>query len=238
MQQPTLHVVPAATATASPRVQRLDEYIAQFHSELACLNELDSEVMTLRAQRKVLLERIPPAKARLEELRQGRINQLLGGAVSLELAREYRELCELVEDASEAQRLSERQEKRLAIPLQRTQVALNSAVSMVAGSYESYLDHKVMPGTLNALGKQLAPLAALTHAKASIMGNEGALRWAQNELARALKGAMVGEQVELDGDKPAARAVLATPTRSKCPDLIALCDSPGKRQCLLRELDE
>ncbi|KAJ8740981.1 hypothetical protein H9Y13_05125 [Aeromonas veronii] len=74
--------------------------------------ELDQEIVTLREQRKNLMAQIPPAKARREELRQGRINQLMGGVVSLEAAREYRELTELLEDAKAAASLSECQEKR------------------------------------------------------------------------------------------------------------------------------
>ena len=162
----------------------------------------------------------------------------MGGVVSLEAAQEYRELGELLEDAKAASTLSECQEKRLAMPLYQAQLAANSAQSMVAGGYESYLDHKVMPSILNALKKRLAELAALTHAKATIMGPEGARKWAQNEMAHALKEAMSGEQVALDGDKPAAREVLATSTRPQAADLLVLCNSPGKRQCLQRELEE
>lgn len=241
MQQPTLQVVPTIklpNAPAGTRASRLDEHVALFQSEHQKLMELDSEIQVLREQRKALLAQIPPAKERREELRQGRINQLMGGEVSLEAAREYRELGELLEDAKAATTLSESQEKRLAMPLYQAQLAVNSAQSMVAGGYESYLDHKVMPSILNALKKRLAELAALTHAKATIMGQEGARKWAQNELAHALKEAMSGEQVALDGDKPAAREVLATSTRPQAADLLALCNSPGKRQCLQRELGE
>ncbi|MHC6655586.1 hypothetical protein [Aeromonas salmonicida] len=241
MQQPTLQVVPTIklpNAPAGTRASRLDEHVALFQSEHQKLMELDSEIQVLREQRKALLAQIPPAKERREELRQGRINQLMGGEVSLEAAREYRELGELLEDAKAATTLSESQEKRLAMPLYQAQLAVNSAQSMVAGGYESYLDHKVMPSILNALKKRLAELAALTHAKATIMGQEGARKWAQNELAHALKEAMSGEQVALDGDKPAAREVLATSTRPQAADLLTLCNSPGKRQCLQRELGE
>ncbi|MCO4209099.1 hypothetical protein M2R29_14220 [Aeromonas hydrophila] len=49
---------------------------------------------------------------------------------------------------------------------------------------------------------------------------------------------MSGEQVALEDDNPAAREVLATSTRPQAADLLALCDSPGKRQCLQRELEE
>ncbi|HDN9019351.1 TPA: hypothetical protein P2I16_001335 [Aeromonas salmonicida] len=241
MQQPTLQAVPTIQLPNAPvgtRASRLDEHVALFQSEHQKLMELDSEIQVLRAQRKALLAQIPPAKERREELRQGRINQLMGGEVSLEAAREYRELGELLEDAKAAATLSESQEKRLAMPLYQAQLAVNSAQSMVAGGYESYLDHKVMPSILNALKGRLAELAALTHAKATIMGQEGARKWAQNELAHALKEAMSGEQVALDGDKPAAREVLATSTRPQAADLLALCNSPGKRQCLQRELGE
>ncbi|MGL5070567.1 MAG: hypothetical protein ACRC61_04775 [Aeromonas salmonicida] len=241
MQQPTLQAVPMTrlpNAPAATRASRLDEHVALFQSEHQKLMELDSEIQVLREQRKALLAQIPPAKERREELRQGRINQLMGGVVSLEAAQEYRELGELLEDAKAATTLSECQEKRLAMPLYQTQLAVNSAQSMVAGGYESYLDHKVMPSILNGLKGRLAELAALTHAKATIMGQEGARKWAQNELAHALKEAMSGEQVALDGDKPAAREVLATSTRPQAADLLALCNSPGKRQCLQRELEE
>ncbi len=241
MQQPTLQAVPTIQLPNAPvgtRASRLDEHVALFQSEHRKLMELDSEIQVLREQRKALLAQIPPAKERREELRQGRINQLMGGEVSLEAAREYRELGELLEDAKAATTLSESQEKRLAMPLYQAQLAVNSAQSMVAGGYESYLDHKVMPSILNALKGQLAELAALTHAKATIMGQEGARKWAQNELAHALKEAMSGQQVALDSDKPAAREALATSTRPQAADLLALCNSPGKRQCLLRELGE
>lgn len=236
MSQATLHIVP--TAPAATRASRLDEHVALFQSEHAKLMALDSEILTLREQRKTLLAQIPAAKARREELRQGRINQLMGGVVSLEAAREYRELTELLEDAKEAATLSERQEKRLAMPLYQTQLAANSAQSMVAGGYESYLDHKVMPSILKPLKGHLTELATLTRAKASLMGMEGARKWALNELAHALKEAMNGERVELDGDNLAAREALATSTRPQTADLLELCNSPGKRQCLQRELEE
>ncbi len=241
MQQPTLQAVPTTqlpNAPAGTRASRLDEHVTLFQSEHRKLMELDSEIQVLREQRKALLAQIPAAKDRREELRQGRINQLMGGEVSLEAAREYRELGELLEDAKAAATLSECQEKRLAMPLYQAQLAVNSSQSMVAGGYESYLNHKVMPSILNALKGRLAELAALTHAKATIMGQEGARKWAQNELAHALQEAMNGEQVTLDGDKPAAREVLATSTRPQAADLLALCNSPGKRQCLQRELGE
>lgn len=236
MQQTTLQTVP--TAPAATRASRLDEHVALFQSEHAKLMELDKEVLTLREQRKAMLAQIPAAKARREELRQGRINQLMGGVVSLEAAREYRELTELLDDANEAAILSEQQERRLAIPLYQVQLAVNSAQSMVAGGYEGYLDHKVMPSILKPLKGHLAELAALAHAKGSLIGLEGARRWALNELSTALKEAMSGEQVALEDDNPAAREVLATSTRPQAADLLELCNSPGKRQCLQRELEE
>ncbi|MNH27946.1 hypothetical protein D3C79_880760 [compost metagenome] len=49
---------------------------------------------------------------------------------------------------------------------------------------------------------------------------------------------MNGERVALDGDNLAAREVLATSTRPQAADLLELCNSPGKRQCLQRELEE
>ncbi|ENA1858924.1 hypothetical protein ABF206_003005 [Aeromonas salmonicida] len=241
MSQSTLQVV---TTTAAPmasvptKASRLDDRIAQFVNERTKLMALDDEVMTLREQRKHLQERVPPAKARLEELRQGRINQLMGGATSLDSAREYRELNELLGDAKEALTLSQSQERRLALPLYQAQLAVNNAQSIVAGCYESYLDHKVAPLTLKPLAQQLAALAALTHAKASIMGPEGAQRWAQNELARALKEAMSGAAAPLDGDHPAARDALSPLVRPRASDLFALCDSPGKRYILRQELGE
>lgn len=236
MQQTTLQTVP--TAPAATRASRLDEHVTLFQSEHAKLMELDSEVLTLREQRKAMLAQIPAAKARREELRQGRINQLMGGVVSLEAAKEYRELTDLLEDAKEAAALSERQERRLAMPLYQAQLAVNSAQSMVAGGYESYLEHKVMPPILKPLKGHLVELAALTRAKASLIGLEGARKWAHNELAHALKEAMSGEPVALDGDNPAAREALATSTRPQAADLLELCNSPGKRQCLQRELGE
>ena len=235
-QTPSLQTLP--TAPAATRASRLDEHVALFQSEHAKLMELDKEVLTLREQRKAMLAQIPAAKARREELRQGRINQLMGGVVSLESAREYRELTELLDDANAAAILSEQQEKRLAIPLYQVQLAVNSAQSMVAGGYESYLDHKLTPAILAPLKQQLAELAALTRAKGCIIGQEGARRWAMNELGAALKEAMSGEQVALEGDNPAAREVLATSTRPQAADLLELCNSPGKRQCLQRELEE
>ncbi|WP_421223838.1 hypothetical protein [Aeromonas sp. 602293] len=235
-QTPTLQTVP--TAPAATRASRLDEHVALFQSEYAKLMELDKEVLTLREQRKAMLAQIPAAKARREELRQGRINQLMGGVVSLEAAREYRELTELLDDANEAASLSESQEKRLALPLYQTQLAVNSAQSMVAGCYESYLDHKLAPAILPNLKQQLAELAALTRAKGCIIGMEGARRWALNELGSALKEALNGEQIVLEGDSPTARQALVTSTRPQCADLLTLCDSPGKRQCLQRELEE
>lgn len=235
-QTPTLQAVP--TASAATRASRLDEHVALFQNEHNKLMELDREILTLREQRKALLAQIPTAKARREELRQGRINQLMGGVVSLEAAREYRELTELLEDARAAATLSENQEKRLALPLYQTQLAVNSAQSMVAGGYESYLDHKLAPAILKPLKQKLAELAALTRAKGCIIGMEGARRWALNELGSALKEALNGEQVVLEGDSPAARQALVTSTRPQCADLLALCDSPGKRQCLQRELEE
>lgn len=241
MSQSTLQVVSttaAPMASIPTKASRLDDHIAQFVNERAKLMALDDEVMTLREQRKHLQERIPPAKARLEELRQGRINQLMGGATSLDSAREYLEFKELLGDAKEALALSQSQERRLALPLYQAQLAVNNAQSIVAGCYESYLDHKVAPLTLNPLKQQLAALAALTHAKASIMGPEGALRWAQNELARALKEAMSGVAVPLDGDHPAARDALSPLVRPRASDLFALCDSPGKRYTLRQELGE
>lgn len=235
-QQPNLQAVP--NAPVATRASRLDEHVALFQSEHTKLMELDGEILTLREQRKTLLAQIPPAKARREELRQGRINQLMGGAVSLEAAKEYRELTELLEDAKEAAALSERQERRLAMPLYQAQLAVNSAQSMVAGGYESYLEHKVMPSILKPLKGSLVELAALTRAKACLMGLEGARKWAHNELAHALKEAMSGEQVALEDDNPAACEVLATSTRPQAADLLELCNSPGKRQCLQRELGE
>lgn len=241
MSQSTLQVVSttaAPMASAPTKASRLDDHIAQFVNERAKLMALDEEVMTLREQRKHLQERIPPAKARLEELRQGRINQLMGGATSLDSAREYRELSELLSDAKEALALSERQERRLALPFYQAQLAVNNAQSIVAGCYESFLDHKVAPLTLNPLAQQLAALAALTHAKACIMGQKGALSWAHNELAHALKEAMNGEAAPLDGDHPAARDALSPLTRPRASDLLALCDSPGKRYILRQEQSE
>lgn len=78
----------------------------------------------------------------------------------------------------------------------------------------------------------------MARAKGCIIGQEGARRWAMNELGTALKEAMSGEQVALEGDNPAAREVLATSTRPQAADLLELCNSPGKRQCLQRELEE
>lgn len=234
MTQPTLHVVPAATAAT--RASRLDEHVALFQGEHRKLMALDEEILTLRQQRQTLLEQIPPAKVRREALRQGRINELMGGVVSRDAAQEYRELGELLEDAKEAQTLSERQELRLALPLHQAHLAVTSAMSMVAGCYESYLDHRVAPAILKPLEQRLGELAALTHAKACILGPEGAQRWAQNELARALKAAMANNPPPLDNDSAAAREVLTTATRPRAHDLLALCDTLGKRQCLQREL--
>lgn len=238
MPQPTLHTLPTPPAAVPLPASRLDDHIARFEEERAKLMALDDEVMTLRQQRKQLQERVPVAKARLEELRQGRINQLLGGATSLDSAREYRELGELVEDAKEALTLSQRQEKRLALPLYQSLLAVNNAQSIVAGCYESYLDHKVVPVTLKPLKQHLTELAALTHAKAAIMGPEGAQKWAVNELAHALKQAMSEPAAPLEGDSPTARAALGILTRPRANDLLALCDSQGKRQALRYELKE
>ncbi|MFM5583597.1 hypothetical protein ACET8Y_12860 [Aeromonas veronii] len=232
-ENPTVQAVPTAHAAT-----RLDEQVALFQSEHSKLMELDQEILTLREQRKNLMAQIPSAQERREELRQGRISQMMGGEVSLEEAREYRELAELIEDAQAAATMSERQEKRLALPLYDAQRETDLAKRRVAGCYESYLDHKLAPAILPHLKQQLAELAALTHAKGCIIGLEGARRWALNELGSALKEAMNGEQVVLEGDSPAARQALVTSTRPQCADLLTLCDSPGKRQCLQRELEE
>lgn len=98
--------------------------------------------------------------------------------------------------------------------------------------------HGSLCKSVNERQPQLDVLAALTRAKGCIIGMEGARRWALNELGSAIKEAMNGEQVALEGDSPAARQALATSTRPQCADLLALCDSPGKRQCLQRELEE
>ncbi|MFM5047319.1 hypothetical protein ACEUBI_18470 [Aeromonas veronii] len=235
-ENPSVQAVP--TAPAATRANRLDEHVTLFQSEHSKLMELDQEILTLREQRKNLMAQIPSAQARREELRQGRISQMMGGEVSLEEAREYRELAELIEDAQAAASMSERQEKRLALPLYDAQRETDLAKRRVAGCYESYLDHKLAPAILPNLKQQLAELAALTRAKGCIIGMEGARRWALNELGSALKEAMNGEQVALEGDNPAARQALLTSTRPQCADLLALCDSPGKRQCLQRELEE
>lgn len=236
MQQSTLTVVP--NPSPATKASLLDERIALFQHEHAKLMALDNEVQTLREQRRTLQAHIPQAKVRREELRQARINQLMGGTVCLEAAREYRELGELLEDAEEAVTMSEKQERRLAMPLYDAHMATSSALSMVAGCYESYLDYRVAPAILKPLKQQVAELASLAHAKACILGQEGALRWAQAELNRALKEAMNGPRVALAEDKPAAREVLATPTRPRAFDLLRLCDSPGKRQLLKQEMNQ
>ncbi|GAB5994092.1 hypothetical protein [Aeromonas enteropelogenes] len=238
MTQPTLHTIPTQPAALPLNASRLDDHIARFEEERAKLAALDDEVMTLRQNRKQLQEQIAASKTRLEELRQGRINQLIGGATSLDSAREYRELGELLEDAKEALTLSQRQERRLALPLYQSLLAVNNAQSIVAGCYESYLDHKVAPITLEPLKRQLAELASLTHAKVAIMGLKGAQQWAQNELAHALKEAMKEGAAPLEGDNPAAREVLNTLTRPRANDLLTLCGTPGKRQALRHELKE
>lgn len=236
MEQHTLTAIP--NPSPATKASLLDERIALFQREHAKLTELDNEVQTLRAQRRTLQASIPPAKTRREELRQGRINQLIGGNVCLEAAREYRELGELLEDAEEAVALSEKQERRLAMPLYDAHMATSSALSMVAGCYESYLDYRVAPAILKPLKTQLGELAALAHAKVCILGQEGALRWAQAELNQALKEAMNGHRVALPDDKPAAREVLATQTRPRAFDLLRLCDTPGKRCALKHEMNQ
>ncbi|WP_439828380.1 hypothetical protein [Aeromonas enteropelogenes] len=238
MTQPILHTTPTQSAALPLNASRLDDHIARFEEERAKLAALDDEVMTLRQHRKQLQEQVAASRVRLEELRQGRINQLIGGATSLESAREYRELGELVADAKEALAMSQRQEKRLALPLYQTLQAVNNAQSIIAGCYESYLDHRVAPTIQNTLKQHLAGLAALTHAKAAIMGPDGARKWALNELGHALKGAMSGTTTAPEGDHPAARSALGMLTRPRASDLLALCNSPGKRQVLLNELKE
>lgn len=233
-ENPSVQAVP--TAPAATRANRLDEHVTLFQSEHSKLMELDQEILTLREQRKNLMAQIPSAQARREELRQGRISQMMGGEVSLEEAREYRELAELIEDAQAAASMSERQEKRLALPLYDAQRETDLAKRRVAGWYDNHLDNKLVPAILKPLKQQLAELAALTRAKGCIMGLEEARRWALAELGSALNEALNGEPVALEGDNPAARKALITSTRPECADLLALCDSPGKRQQLKREL--
>ncbi|MGI3172120.1 hypothetical protein [Aeromonas veronii] len=214
----------------------LDQRIAQFRAEHDKMMAIDNELQALREQRKNLTERIQQATDRREALRQERVNQLVHGEPDLESSGEYRELCELIEAAQAAISQSEQQEKQLILPLDDAHKAVSMSRAFVVSSYAKELEDE-LPAIIKALKPKLADLAAITHAKACTTDRQAALGWARAELLKALDQAMVNHQVAAEENQSAAYQALTMPTIPRSSDLLTQCDSPGKRQRLMKELN-
>ncbi|MBS4704769.1 hypothetical protein [Aeromonas veronii] len=214
----------------------LDQRIAQFRAEHDKMMAIDNELQALREQRKNLTERIQQATDRREALRQERVNQLVHGEPDLESSGEYRELCELIEAAQAAISQSEQQEKQLILPLDDAHKAVSMSRAFVVSSYAKELEDE-LPAIIKALKPKLADLAAITHAKACTTDRQAALGWARTELLKALDQAMVNHQVAAEENQSAAYQALTMPTIPRTSDLLTRCDSPGKRQRLMKELN-
>ncbi|RQM80395.1 hypothetical protein [Aeromonas dhakensis] len=214
----------------------LDQRIAQFRAEHDKMMAIDNELQALREQRKNLTERIQQATARREAIRQERVNQLVHGEPDLESSDEYRELGELIEAAQAAISQSELQEKQRILPLDDAHKAVSMSRAFVVGSYAKELEDE-LPAIIKALKPKLADLAAITHAKACTTDRQAALGWARAELLKALDQAMVNHQVSAEENQSAAYQALTMPTIPRSSDLLTQCDSPGKRQRLMKELN-
>lgn len=214
----------------------LDQRITQFRAEHDKMMAIDNELQALREQRKNLTERIQQATDRREALRQERVNQLVHGEPDLESSGEYRELCELIEAAQAAISQSEQQEKQLILPLDDAHKAVSMSRAFVVSSYAKELEDE-LPAIIKALKPKLADLAAITHAKACTTDRQAALGWARAELLKALDQAMVNHQVAAEENQSAAYQALTMPTIPRSSDLLTQCDSPGKRQRLMKELN-
>ncbi|MCX4039035.1 hypothetical protein OR606_02315 [Aeromonas hydrophila] len=214
----------------------LDQRIAQFRAEHDKMMAIDNELQALREQRKNLIERIQQATDRREALRQERVNQLVHGEPDLESSDEYRELGELIEEAQAAISQSELQEKQLILPLDDAHKAVSMSRAFVVGSYAKELEDE-LPAIIKALKPKLADLAAITHAKGCTTDRQAALGWARAELLKALDQAMVNHQVSAEENQSAAYQALTMPTIPRSSDLLTQCDSPGKRQRLMNELN-
>lgn len=214
----------------------LEQRIAQFRAEHDKMMAIDNELQALREQRKNLTDRIQQATDRREELRQERVNQLVHGEPDVQFSNEYRELGELIEAAQAAISQSELQEKQLILPLDDAHKAVTMSRAFVIGGYAKELENE-LPTIMKALKPKLADLAAITHAKACTTDRQAALGWARTELLKALDQAMVNHQVAAEENQSAAYQALAMPAIPRSSDLLTQCDSPGKRQRLMTELN-
>ncbi|WP_273761797.1 hypothetical protein [Aeromonas hydrophila] len=214
----------------------LDQRIAQFRAEHDKMMAIDNELQALREQRKNLTERIQQATDRREALRQERVNQLVHGEPDLESSDEYRELGELIEAAQAAINQSEQQEKQLILPLDDAHKAVSMSRAFVVSGYAKELEEE-LPAIIKALKPKLADLAAITHAKGCTTDRQAALGWARTELLKALDQTMVNHQVAAEENQSAAYQALTMPTIPRSSDLLTQCDSPGKRQRLMKELN-
>ncbi|OZG42499.1 hypothetical protein CAK78_07535 [Aeromonas sp. A35_P] len=214
----------------------LEQRIAQFRAEHDKMMAIDNELQALREQRKNLTDRIQQATDRREELRQERVNQLVHGELDVQFSNEYRELGELIEAAQAAISQSELQEKQLILPLDDAHKAVTMSRAFVIGGYAKELENE-LPTIIKALKPKLADLAAITHAKACTTDRQAALGWARTELLKALDQAMVNHQVAAEENQSAAYQALAMPAIPRSSDLLTQCDSPGKRQRLMTELN-
>ncbi|WP_429233417.1 hypothetical protein [Aeromonas salmonicida] len=214
----------------------LEQRIAQFRAEHDKMMAIDNELQALREQRKNLTDRIQQATDRREELRQERVNQLVHGEPDVQFSNEYRELGELIEAAQAAISQSELQEKQLILPLDDAHKAVTMSRAFVIGGYAKELENE-LPTIIKALKPKLADLAAITHAKACTTDRQAALGWARTELLKALDQAMVNHQVAAEENQSAAYQALAMPAIPRSSDLLTQCDSPGKRQRLMTELN-
>ncbi|QHE43058.1 hypothetical protein GO993_11010 [Aeromonas salmonicida subsp. salmonicida] len=228
-------------ATKSPCTKEvtasyLEQRIAQFRAEHDKMMAIDNELQALREQRKNLTDRIQQATDRREELRQERVNQLVHGEPDVQFSDEHRELGELIEAAQAAISQSELQEKQLILPLDDAHKAVTMSRAFVIGGYAKELENE-LPTIIKALKPKLADLAAITHAKACTTDRQAALGWARTELLKALDQAMVNHQVAAEENQSAAYQALAMPAIPRSSDLLTQCDSPGKRQRLMTELN-
>ncbi|ELI6420432.1 TPA: hypothetical protein ACNUWH_003986, partial [Aeromonas salmonicida subsp. salmonicida] len=214
----------------------LEQRIAQFRAEHDKMMAIDNELQALREQRKNLTDRIQQATDRREELRQERVNQLVHGEPDVQFSDEHRELGELIEAAQAAISQSELQEKQLILPLDDAHKAVTMSRAFVIGGYAKELENE-LPTIIKALKPKLADLAAITHAKACTTDRQAALGWARTELLKALDQAMVNHQVAAEENQSAAYQALAMPAIPRSSDLLTQCDSPGKRQRLMTELN-
>ncbi|MDF2399914.1 hypothetical protein [Aeromonas sp. 5HA1] len=214
----------------------LEQRIAQFRAEHDKMMAIDNELQALREQRKNLTDRIQQATDRREELRQERVNQLVHGEPDVQFSNEHRELGELIEAAQAAISQSELQEKQLILPLDDAHKAVTMSRAFVIGGYAKELENE-LPTIIKALKPKLADLAAITHAKACTTDRQAALGWARTELLKALDQAVVNHQVAAEENQSAAYQALAMPAIPRSSDLLTQCDSPGKRQRLMTELN-